>query len=165
MERCIKIPLETFLGEEQNGQQNTSIERKSPRAPLLNKMRKSTIPKIDKRRLRNPARGRNPGLCLCSYPVAKLEDSSSGSPSHYLRWCPCLRFPSTALLPKFLVVVMTTIANETNVSLAPKKATRARSTVSCLPCKRRKQRCDRTTPCSNCISRRAELDCVYEPPK
>jgi hypothetical protein len=60
---------------------------------------------------------------------------------------------------------MTVVADPTIGVLAPRKASRARSTISCIPCKRRKQRCDRAKPCSNCISRRADLECVYELPK
>jgi hypothetical protein len=60
---------------------------------------------------------------------------------------------------------MTVVAETTNSVLAPRNATRARSTVSCKSCKGRKQRCDRAKPCFNCISRRADLECVYELPK
>jgi hypothetical protein len=60
---------------------------------------------------------------------------------------------------------MTGTADTSNGVHAPRKATRARSTISCLACKRRKQRCDRARPCSNCVSRHADLDCVYDAPK
>ncbi|KAK7991020.1 hypothetical protein PG990_015300 [Apiospora arundinis] len=38
---------------------------------------------------------------------------------------------------------------------------RSRSTVSCALCRKRKVRCDRQTPCSNCVRSRNE-NCVYE---
>jgi hypothetical protein len=78
------------------------------------------------------------------------------SPAHAFRLPCCCNFSS---------MTMTVVADTSRGTLAAGKATRARSTVSCLPCQRRKQRCDRAKPCSNCLSRRAHIDCVYDPPK
>ena len=46
-----------------------------------------------------------------------------------------------------------------------KKKSRNRTRLSCIQCHTRKQRCNRTLPCSNCMSRGAEDECTYEAPK
>ncbi|KAL3424136.1 fungal specific transcription factor domain-containing protein [Phlyctema vagabunda] len=39
---------------------------------------------------------------------------------------------------------------------------RKRVVISCTECHRRKQKCDRASPCSNCVTRGKEPDCHYE---
>lgn len=49
----------------------------------------------------------------------------------------------------------------TNNSDAPKKNRRRRKPINCSFCRRRKLKCDRKQPCSNCIRRNIQASCVY----
>ncbi|KAK6845368.1 fungal specific transcription factor domain-containing protein [Apiospora arundinis] len=51
-------------------------------------------------------------------------------------------------------------ANEAGSKPPPRK--RRRIVISCTECHRRKQRCDRKLPCTNCTSRGKESSCRYE---
>ncbi|KAI1766841.1 hypothetical protein GGR53DRAFT_180964 [Hypoxylon sp. FL1150] len=44
----------------------------------------------------------------------------------------------------------------------PPPRKRRRIVISCTECHRRKQKCDRKTPCTNCVSRNKEAACHYE---
>ncbi|EGZ70032.1 hypothetical protein NEUTE2DRAFT_112485 [Neurospora tetrasperma FGSC 2509] len=48
------------------------------------------------------------------------------------------------------------------VSVRPPPRKRRRIVISCTECHRRKQKCDRKLPCTNCISRHRQDDCQYE---
>ncbi|KHE79619.1 hypothetical protein GE21DRAFT_1243950 [Neurospora crassa] len=48
------------------------------------------------------------------------------------------------------------------VSDRPPPRKRRRIVISCTECHRRKQKCDRKLPCTNCISRHRQDDCQYE---
>ncbi|KAI0010651.1 hypothetical protein F4779DRAFT_577112 [Xylariaceae sp. FL0662B] len=50
--------------------------------------------------------------------------------------------------------------HETHGKTPPRK--RRRIVISCTECHRRKQKCDRKMPCTNCQSRNKEADCRYE---
>lgn len=39
---------------------------------------------------------------------------------------------------------------------------RQRSVIACVPCKAAKIRCDSKTPCSTCVKRSRETQCLYE---
>jgi Fungal Zn(2)-Cys(6) binuclear cluster domain len=41
---------------------------------------------------------------------------------------------------------------------------RARPQLSCTPCRTGKLKCDRNSPCNQCIKRSRELQCVFLPP-
>ncbi|KAI0884876.1 uncharacterized protein GGS22DRAFT_164550 [Annulohypoxylon maeteangense] len=51
-------------------------------------------------------------------------------------------------------------SHETNGKAPPRK--RRRIVISCTECHRRKQKCDRKMPCTNCVSRNKEASCRYE---
>ncbi|KAH7635711.1 hypothetical protein B0T09DRAFT_27174 [Sordaria sp. MPI-SDFR-AT-0083] len=48
------------------------------------------------------------------------------------------------------------------VSGKPPPRKRRRIVISCTECHRRKQKCDRKLPCTNCISRQRQDDCQYD---
>ncbi|KAI1449353.1 hypothetical protein F5Y02DRAFT_207315 [Annulohypoxylon stygium] len=52
------------------------------------------------------------------------------------------------------------VTHETNGKAPPRK--RRRIVISCTECHRRKQKCDRKMPCTNCVSRNKEGSCRYE---
>ncbi|KAI1102012.1 hypothetical protein F4804DRAFT_314258 [Jackrogersella minutella] len=50
--------------------------------------------------------------------------------------------------------------HDVNGKAPPRK--RRRIVISCTECHRRKQKCDRKIPCTNCVSRNKEASCQYE---
>lgn len=46
-------------------------------------------------------------------------------------------------------------------SIAPRKRPRPRPVVSCLRCREKKLKCDRTCPCQNCIKAGCRTECTY----
>ncbi|KAK4133077.1 hypothetical protein BT67DRAFT_479136 [Trichocladium antarcticum] len=50
----------------------------------------------------------------------------------------------------------------TSAALRPPLRRRRRTVVSCAECHRRKQKCDRKFPCTNCVSRNKQNSCRYE---
>ncbi|PMD28830.1 hypothetical protein L207DRAFT_446492 [Hyaloscypha variabilis F] len=59
---------------------------------------------------------------------------------------------------------MEAAADQTPRSISPLKAPRKRKriVISCTECHRRKQKCDRASPCSNCVARNKQSLCHYE---
>ncbi|KAK4205793.1 hypothetical protein QBC40DRAFT_2238 [Triangularia verruculosa] len=55
-----------------------------------------------------------------------------------------------------------TAAAEDNAPARPPPRKRRRIVISCTECHRRKQKCDRQLPCTNCISRNKHSACHYE---
>ena len=51
------------------------------------------------------------------------------------------------------------------MSQEPIKKKRKRNTVVCLPCKKRKIKCDRQKPCAQCVASNASNFCFYSPPQ
>lgn len=46
-------------------------------------------------------------------------------------------------------------------ALTKPQTVRWRRTVSCMPCRQLKVKCDRNTPCGRCVSTRKHADCAY----
>lgn len=51
------------------------------------------------------------------------------------------------------------------MSQEPVKKKRKRNTVVCLPCRKRKIKCDRKKPCTQCVGSNASNFCFYSPPQ
>ncbi|KAF3012053.1 hypothetical protein E8E14_009365 [Neopestalotiopsis sp. 37M] len=56
----------------------------------------------------------------------------------------------------------TTPPNDTSQPIKPPPRKRRRVVISCLDCHKRKQKCDRKLPCTNCVSRGKQSSCRYE---
>lgn len=51
---------------------------------------------------------------------------------------------------------------DTGATARPPPRKRRRLIISCTECHRRKQKCDRSLPCANCVSRNKQDSCRYE---
>ncbi|KAI1328051.1 hypothetical protein F5Y16DRAFT_369940 [Xylariaceae sp. FL0255] len=67
-----------------------------------------------------------------------------------------------ALEPTEDIMPMSQERSSLEASAKPAPRKRRRIVISCTECHRRKQKCDRKEPCTNCISRNKESACHYE---
>ncbi|KAI0320609.1 hypothetical protein OF83DRAFT_528021 [Amylostereum chailletii] len=56
-------------------------------------------------------------------------------------------------------------AHSSDLAFGKLKVKRNRLVLSCQPCHKRKQQCDRGHPCQRCVKRGTTSTCVYDQPK